>query len=187
MARQSSPKPKRRRVVGKQPPPGVWKGISCPMQISQPYCLIHALEFACEFLPERKRCRELSKECCDVFNKRTSVVVWNNCAPGLTVESFLETLLEEVPHSLKRPDYRLEIECLWHWYTTTIEFELSNTGTLSHWHTTLPRLLLFFWEAPGKQRLLPSERAILAFTTVTFDWLFQGAGDAFPNGVLRSL
>ena len=71
------------------------------------------------------------------------MVVCNNCAPGLTVESFLETLLEEVQHSSKRVDYRLEIECLWHWYTTTIEFELSNHGTLSHWHTTLPRLLLF--------------------------------------------
>ena len=177
---QSSPNQKRRRVVGKQPPPRAWKEIICLMQNMQSDCLIHALEFACEFLPERKRCRELSKECCDVFNKRTSVVFWYNCAPGLTVESLLETLLEEVPHSLKRPDYRLEIECLWHWYTTTIKFVLSNTGTLSHWHTTLPRLLFLFWEAPRKQRLLPSERAILAFSRVTFDWLF-------PNGVLRSL
>ena len=96
------------------------------MQISQPYCLIHALEFACEFLPERKRCRELSKECCDAFNKRTSVVVWYNCAPGLTVESVLETLLEKVPHSLMRPDDPAEIEAqAWRRYIIMIEFDLS--------------------------------------------------------------
>ena len=105
------------------------------MQITQPHCLIHALELACEFLPERKWCRELSKECRDVFDKRTREVLWNNCAPGLTVESLLKTLLEEVPHSLKRLDYRLEIECLWHWHTTTIEFELSDA---------VSPLLLFF-------------------------------------------
>jgi len=95
------------------------------MQITQGHCLIHALELACEFRPERKWCRELSKESCDVFDTRTRVVVWNNCAPGLTVESLLKELLEEVPHSLKRLDYQLEIEYLWHWHTTTIEFELS--------------------------------------------------------------
>ena len=59
-----------------------------------------------------------------------------------------------------------------------------HTITLAHYTTTIAP---FSWEAPGKQRLLPSERAILAFSRVTFDWLFQGAGDAFPNGVLRSL
>ena len=39
-ARQSSPKPKRRRVIGKQPPPEVWKEKSFPMQITQGQCLI---------------------------------------------------------------------------------------------------------------------------------------------------
>ena len=123
---QSSPNQKRRRVVGKQPPPRAWKEIICLMQNMQSDCLIHALEFACEFLPERKRCRELSKECCDVFNKRTSVVFWYNCAPGLTVESVLEILFEKVPHSLMRPDDPAEIEAqAWRRYNIMIEFDLS--------------------------------------------------------------
>ena len=54
------------------------------------------------------------------------MVVWNNCAHGLTVESFLETLLEEVPHSLKRPDDPEEIEAqAWRRYITMIEFNMS--------------------------------------------------------------
>ena len=66
------------------------------MQITQGHCLIHALELACEFLPDRKWCRELSKESCEVFDTRTRVVLWNNDAPGLKVEEFLKELLEEL-------------------------------------------------------------------------------------------
>ena len=112
MARQSSPKQKRRRVVGKQP--------------LQRHCLIHAFELACELLPERKWCRELSKERCDHYDTRTRVVLWNNDTPGLNVDEFLKELLDEVPDSLKRLDDPEETEAqAWRRYITMIEFDLS--------------------------------------------------------------
>ena len=70
-------------MIGKQPPPEVWKEITFPMQNTQGACLIDALELASEFLPERKWCRELSKESCEVFDMRTRVVLWNNDAAAI--------------------------------------------------------------------------------------------------------
>ena len=138
---EDRPNQKRRRVVGKQPPPRVWKEIICPMQNMQSDCLIYALELACEFLPERKWCRELSKERCEHYDTRTRVVLWNNDAPGLKVEEFLKELLEEVPESLKRLDDPEETEAqAWHRYITMSEFELSVARRYR-----VPCQLLFFF------------------------------------------
>ena len=131
-SQQSSPNQKRRRVVGKQPPPRVWKEIICPMQNMQSDCLIYALELACEFLPERKWCRELSKERCEHYDTRTRVVLWNNDAAGLNVEDFLKELLEEVPDSLKllgnKEEFTRPGGSMWRRHTTTYEFELFVAG-----------------------------------------------------------
>ena len=138
--RQSSPKQKRRRVVGKQPPPEVWKEITFPMQITQGHCLIHALELACEFLGERKWCRELSKESSEVFDTRTRVVLWNKDAARLRVEDFLQALFEEVPDSLKLLEDQEVTGGRWRRHTTTYEFELSVARGHRVW---LRKLLIF--------------------------------------------
>ena len=138
--RQSSPKQKRRRIVGKQPPPEVWKEITFPMQITQGHCLIHALELASEFLPEWKNCRVLSKESCEVFDTRTRVVLWNNDGIWPKVEDFLEKLVGGVPDSLKLLEDQEVTVDLWRRHTTTYEFELSVAGGHRVW---LRKLLHF--------------------------------------------
>ena len=137
---EDRPNQKRRRVVGKQPPPRVWQKVICPMHNMQSDCLIYVLELACEFLPERKWCRILNKETCEHYDTRTRVVLWNNDAPGLKVEEFLKELLEEVPESLKRLDDPEETEAqAWHRYITMSEFELSVARRYR-----VPCQLLFF-------------------------------------------
>ena len=108
------------------------------MQITQPHCLIHALELACEFLPERKWCRELSKESRDVFDKRTRVVLWNNDVDGFDGEEFLEELFDDdrfsksFPKSFKLLEDRVVttkvFRALRHRRTIDIEFKLSVAG-----------------------------------------------------------
>ena len=138
---EDCPNQKRRRVVGKQPPPRVWQKVICPMHNMQSDCLIYVLELACEFLPERKWCRILNKDTCEHYDTRTRVVLWNNDAPGLKVEEFLKELLEEVPESLKRLDDPEETEAqAWHRYITMSEFELSVARRYR-----VPCQLLFFF------------------------------------------
>ena len=146
--RQSSPKQKRRRVVGKQPPPEVWKEITFPMQITQGHCFIHALELASEFLLERKWCRELRKECCEVFDMRTCVVLWNNDACWLSYEGFLKELLGEVPDSLKLLEDQEVPMCPWEGLSCMYvgrPVELSVAGAYRVWL----RKLLFYGDAKG--------------------------------------
>ena len=115
-------------MIGKQPPPEVWKEIFFPMHARSRS--IHALELASEFLPERKWCRELSFESCEVFDLRTRVVLWNNNAAVIKVEEFLEELLEGVPDSLKLLEDKEEFTTPegWSMHTTTYEFDLFVAG-----------------------------------------------------------
>ena len=96
-----------------------------------------ALELASEFLPERKWCRELSKESCEVFDMSTRVVLWNNDACWRSYEGYLEELLGEVPDSLKLLEDQEETKNYlgnrWRRHTTTYEFELSVAGGHRVW------------------------------------------------------
>ena len=91
--------------------------------------VIHVLDLACAFLPQRKWCRELSKLSCKFFGMRTRVVLWNNDAAGLNVEGLLKELLEEIPDSLKLlGDHSRPEHCSSCSHTATYEIELFVYG-----------------------------------------------------------
>ena len=173
--------------------------------IAQGDRLTDALQLASDFLPERKWCRELNKQNCNVFDVLTRVTLWNNRA----IETEIEDLLtDKVPCSWEvvedfsdanKPFSNREIPMQWinanhregKWCRaiTTYKFEMPTAGVHRVW---LRKLILQkyvyvaygFYQVSVPLLLFRQLRSIGCFMEHCFYCKRQGGGEVKSLGIV---